>query len=91
MSKSAFIKDKNGNLLQSNIIITEKMISIRMFDEKYELLGYMNIFFQANKRLFLSEIYCYDEYRSLGIATIISELSDYILRDYKGYILRGVG
>ena len=90
MSKSAFIKDKNGNLLQSNIIITEKMISIRMFDEKYELLGYMNIFFQANKRLFLSEIYCYDEYRSLGIATIISELSDYILRDYKGYILRGV-
>ena len=50
----------------------------------------MNLFFQSNKRIFLSEIYCYDEYRSLGIATLINDLSNYILRDYKGYILRGI-
>lgn len=90
MSKSAFLKDNNGNLLQAVVINTSKMISIRIFNTNYELLGYMNMFFQDNNRIFLSEIYCYDEYRSLGIATKISKLADYVLKDYQGYILRGI-
>ena len=90
MSKSAFLTDKNGEILQAIIIYTDTMISIRMVDINNELLGYLNIFFQNNKRLFLSEIYCYDKYRGGGIATKLSELADYLLKDYEGYILRGI-
>ena len=50
----------------------------------------MNIFFHPNKKLYLDTIYCYDQFRKSGIATLISELADYILREYNGYVIRGV-
>lgn len=50
----------------------------------------MNIFFHPNKRFYLDTIYCYDQFRQSGIATLISELADYILKDYNEYVIRGV-
>ena len=90
MSKSAFLKDNNGNLMQAIIDFEDDIIRIRMFDEMMKLLGYMNFQIQKNNRIFLFEIYCYDENRGNGIATKLSELADYVLKDYQGYIIRGV-
>ena len=90
MIQNAFLNDNNGNIMQAMIFNNGEKISIRMFDDQVQLLGYMNIQIQKNNRLFLSEIYCYDEFRGKGIATKISELADYILRDYQGYIIRGL-
>ena len=90
MEKSVFLTDNNGNLLQGRILITDKMISIRLVDTNNELLSYINLFFQDNKRFFLSEIYCYDKYRGNGIATKLSELTDFVLKDYEGYVIKGV-
>ena len=90
MEKSAFLKDNNGNIIQAIIQINDDIFSIRMFNEHMELLGYMNFQIQKNNRIFLSEIYCYDQYRSLGIASKLSQLGDYVLKDYQGYIIRGV-
>ena len=90
MEKSVFLTDNNDNLLQGLVLITDKMISIRLVDTNNKLLGYMNLFYQDNNRFYLSEIYCYDEYRGNGIATKLSELADYILKDYEGYIIKGV-
>ena len=90
MNKNAFIEDNSGNLMQAIIDIKQDSISIRMFDISFKLLGYINIQIQKNNRLFLSEIYCYDVFRGNGIGTKLSELADYILKDYQGYILRGI-
>lgn len=90
MKKSAFINDNNGNIMQAIIDIDDDIIRIRMFDDQYRLLGYMNLQIQKNNRIFLYEVYCYDEHRGSGIATKISELADYVLKDYPGYIIRGV-
>lgn len=89
MEKSAFILNDNGNLNQAIINYENNEISIRMFDVNYELLGYMNLFIQKNNRILLSEIYCYDKYRGSNIASIISELADYLLKDYRDYVIRG--
>ena len=90
MIKNAFILDNEDNLMQAIIEFKETSINIRMFDISYNFLGYMNIQLQENNRLYLSEIYCYDEYRGSGIATKLSELADFILQPYQGYVLRGV-
>ena len=90
MRKSAFLKDNNGNIMQAIIDIEGDIIKIRMFDEQYNLLGYMNFQIQDNNRIFLFEVYCYDEHRGNGIGTKLSELADYVLKDYEGYIIRGV-
>ena len=90
MEKSAFIKDNNGNLMQAIIEYKDNIIRIRMFDEFMKLLGYMNFEIQKNNRIFLYEVYCYDEHRGNGIATKMSQLADYVLKDYQGYVIRGV-
>ena len=90
MSKNAFIQDNNGNLMQAIVDIENDIIRIRMFDTEYNLLGYMTFQIQNNNRIFLFEVYCYDEHRGNGIATKMSELADYVLKDYQGYIIRGV-
>ena len=50
----------------------------------------MNIYFHPNMRFFLDTIYCYDAFRGRGIASNLSEISDYIMQKYKGYKIRGV-
>ena len=90
MEKSAFIMDNTLGLLQAIIQNDGKDVSIRLFSANYELLGYINLHIQENNRIFLSEIYCYDDYRSLGLASKLSELADYVLKDYKNYMIRGI-
>ena len=52
--------------------------------------GYMHISINSNNRLFLNTIYCYDEFRGRGIATKINDLAMFLLKDFDGYILRGI-
>lgn len=90
MEQIVFVNDNNGNLLQGLIKESNNLISIRFISDKNELLGYTNLFLQPNKRIFLSEIYCYRKYRGNGIASKLSELTDYVLKNYEGYIIRGI-
>lgn len=87
----AFFKDKNDSI---NIVIVSvipnQVISLKSFNTELEETGYLNIFFHSNNRLFLDTIYCYDKYRGLNIASKLSELADFLLRDYENYIIRGV-
>lgn len=55
-----------------------------------KILGYMNIYFHPNKRFYLDTIYCYDAFRGRGIASNLSEISDFIMQKYQGYKIRGV-
>lgn len=64
-------------------------IDISTYSVLYEPTGYMQLWFHPNSRIFLDTVYCYDKYRSRGIASKISDLADYLLRDYIGYIIRG--
>lgn len=70
-------------------IIPDTLITLNSFDKFMKQTGYMNIYFHPNKRLFLDTIYCYDDYRSKGIASNLSEIVDFILKDYTNYIIRG--
>ena len=50
----------------------------------------MNIYFHPNMRFYLDAVYCYDAFRGRGIASNLSEISDYIMQKYQGYVIRGV-
>jgi len=90
IEKQAYFYDNKNNLQYAEIIVSEKkFIGIKSFDENNNPTGYMLIFFHPNNRLFLDTIYCYDEFRQSGIATKISELADYLLKDYIGYKIIG--
>lgn len=91
VEKQAYFYDNKNNKQYASILINEdRFIGINTFDEDNNPTGYIHVCFHPNNRLFLDTIYCYDQYRRLGIATIISELADYLLKDYTGYIIRGV-
>lgn len=90
IEKQAFLLDYNDNEQYAEIINENAFIGIKTFDLNNNPTGYMNIFFHPNKKLYLDTIYCYDQFRKSGIATLISELADYILREYNGYVIRGV-
>ena len=91
INKKAVFIDYDNNEQYAEIIIVQGMfIGIKTFNSDNKETGYMNIFFHPNKRLYLDTIYCYDQFRNKGIATFISELADYILKDYEGYVIRGV-
>jgi len=91
IQKQAVFIDYENNEQYTEIRIDEGMfIGIKTFDLYNNPTGYMNIFFHPDKRLYLDTIYCYDRFRNNGIATFISELADYILKDYDGYVIRGV-
>lgn len=90
IEKQAYFYDNKNNLQYAEILITEnKFIGIKTFNEDNIPTGYILIFIYPNNRLFLDTIYCYDEFRHLGIATKISELADYLLKDYIGYKIIG--
>ena len=91
IEKNALFIDYKNNVQYARIRINEGIfVGINTFDLDNNPTGYMNIFFHPNKRLFLDTIYCYDQFRKSGVATLISELADYILKDYEGYVIRGV-
>lgn len=91
IEKQAYYYDYRNNEQYATIRINEGIcITINTFDFNNNPTGYMNIFFHPNKRLYLDTIYCYDHFRGSGIATMISELADYVLKDYTDYVIRGV-
>lgn len=89
IEKETSLTDKSGDTHLVRIFIIEnEYISIRSF-KGLECTGYINMYFHPNKRIYLDTVYCYDEYRSLGIATKLSEIADSILEPFEGYIIRG--
>ena len=89
VNKVALFKDYNGDIHRADIkIIAEKYIGITTYLDN-EPSGYMNIHFHPNNRLYLDTIYCYSKYRRLGVASMISKIADYILKDYNSFIIRG--
>lgn len=89
--KSAIFWDKVGEL-QHVIIMYHPGVLLEMdcYNENGESTGYMRLHFHPNNRLYLDVIYCYDKFRGRGIATQLSNLADYFLQGYSGYIIRGV-
>ena len=91
IEKKAFFNDYRGNEQYARVRIADSLfIEINTYDTNNNHTGYMNIYFHPNKRLYLDTIYCYDQFRGAGIARMISELADYILKDYFDYVIRGV-
>lgn len=68
----------------------ELFVDIRTYSDENEPTGYMRLWFHPNNRIFLDTVYCYDKYRSRGIASKISDLADFLLQEYIGYVIRGV-
>ena len=90
IKKQAIFIDYENNEQYAEIKINEGMfVEIKTFDANNNQTGYMNIFFHPDKKIYLDTIYCYDQFRNKGIATFISKLADYILKDYEGYVIRG--
>jgi len=78
--KKAIFYDNKGRLQIAIIYcVPGQVISIKTFNENQKETGYMNLYFHHHNRIFLDTIYCYDEFRSNGIAKKISELADYLL------------
>lgn len=89
--KKAIFLDKNRNI-QTAVIryVPNEILWIDSYNKEQQKTGYINLYFHPNKRIFLDVIYCYDEFRGNGIATQLSDLADYFLKDYSGYMIRGV-
>lgn len=91
IEKEARFIDNKGNRHSAKITINpDVFIGIETFDQNNIQTGYIRVFFHPNNRFYLDVIYCLDEYRGNGIATMLSNLADYIMRDYEGYVIRGV-
>lgn len=87
---AAFLDKNNNPYLVSIRVVPNVMIGLNAFNENRKETGYANLFFHQNRRIYLDTIYCYDQYRSLNIASKLNEIIDYVLRDYPDYIIRGV-
>lgn len=91
IKKKALFVDSKNNEQHALITICEGFyVGILVTDSNSNETGYMNIYFHPDKRFYLDTVYCYDQFRNRGIATFMSKLSDYILKDYVGYVIRGV-
>lgn len=89
--KHAYFKGTNNNIY--NVEIKKEnnnYLIINAYDKKGNEVGYMYIYRHPNNRLYLDVIYCYDKYRNNNIASSLSELADYLLKDYKDHIIRGI-
>lgn len=85
-----FLDKENGIQLASIRIVPNVVITIKSFNESAQPTGYMDLWFHPNNRIFLDVIYCYDQFRGKGIAGNLSQIADFVLKDYSGYIIRGV-
>lgn len=87
----AYFLDKSGCIENAEIhFLPGTFINIDVYRGNSVVTGYTCLHFHPNQRIFLDVIYCYDQFRSNGIATMISRLTDYLLEPYAGYIIRGV-
>lgn len=87
----AYFLDKSGCIENAEIhFLSGTFINIDVYRGNSVVTGYTCLHFHPNQRIFLDVIYCYDQFRSNGIATMISRLTDYLLEPYAGYIIRGV-
>ena len=91
IEKEAHFIDYQGNEQYANIEFNDGVfLDIEVFNQDNNRTGYLRMYFHPNNRLYLDVIYCFDEFRGAGIASFISELADYALSDYTGYVIRGV-
>jgi len=90
-TKKAIFLDNKGNIQYSIIYEVPKVaLLIDTFDLNDNKTGYMKLYFNPNNRIYLDVIYCYDAVRNNGIATKMSELADYLLKEQTNAIIRGV-
>ena len=68
----------------------DMFIALDATDVFGERTGYIRFWVNPNNRFYLSEIYCFNQFRGRGIATFLNDIAEYILKDYEGYIVRGV-
>lgn len=88
--KFAIFKDGKGDINVVEIYINlGQCFMLKSRNEQGENTGYMNIYFNPNKTFYLDVIYCYDTFRGRKIAANLSEIADYILQKYQGYIVKG--
>ena len=64
-------------------------VTIKSTNEKNEPTGYVNLYFHDNNRIYLSEVYCYDQFRNRNIASSLMKIADEYLSYKEEYIIRG--
>jgi len=90
-TKKAIFLDNKGNIQYSIIYEVPKVaLFIDTFDLNDNKTAYMKLYFNPNNRIYIDVIYCYDAVRNNGIATKMSELADYLLKEQTNAIIRGV-
>ena len=90
-TKKAIFLDNKSNIQYSIIYeVPGVALIIDTFDLNDNKTGYMKLYFNPNNRIYLDVIYCYDAFRNNGIATKMSELADYLLKEQTNAIIRGV-
>jgi GNAT superfamily N-acetyltransferase len=87
--KKAYFFDKERVLQRAEISMSDVYLEINTYDEFDNETGYTHVFFHPDKRFYLETIYCFDAHRGKGIATFINDLTNYLLNDYDGYVIRG--
>lgn len=88
--KFAIFKDEKGDINIVEIYINlGECFMLKARNEQGKETGYMNIYFNPGERFYLDTIYCYDAFRGRRIATNLSQIADYILQKYQGYVIRG--
>ena len=87
---AAVFTGKNNEYYIATIYSNNYVLSIEVYDKNLERAGYILIDSNHGNKLFLSAIYTYDKFRGNGIASKLSSLTDYVLRDYEETLLRGV-
>lgn len=88
--KFAIFRDGKGDINIVDIYINlGKCFILKSRNEQGQDTGYMNIYFNPNRIFYLDVIYCYDAFRGRKIATNLSEIADYVLQKYEGYVIKG--
>lgn len=68
----------------------DMFIALDATDVFGERTGYIRLWVNPNNRFYLSEMYCFNQFRGRGVATFLNDIAEYILKDYEGYVVRGV-
>lgn len=86
---TAYFIDKKDRLQKAIIEMSDNYLEVNTYDQAENPTAYTRIFKHNNDRFYLDTIYCYDEYRNSGIATFIDMLTEYLLINYDGFVIRG--
>lgn len=86
-----FFKDKYNRLIIAYArSLGNGSIDINVFDEYGESVGSLGIIRHQDRKLFMTQLYCYRKYRGSGVAEKMIELSEYLLSDLTVFYLVGV-